>query len=75
MVDESIFLRAHNLIQEWRGKENYNVPAHVITEIFITHNQVFPNAQEHSRACGACRQRTWNRLKTWYDENKHLYGY
>jgi hypothetical protein len=75
MVDLNIFMSAHNLVQEWEGKENHRIPAHVITDIFTTHNRIFPDKPEYSKGCGGCRQRTWNRLKTWYHENKHLYGY
>lgn len=75
MVEESTFLRAHHLVQEWEGKENYNVPAHIITDIFNVHNEIFWENKEHSKGCGGCRQRVWGKLKAWYHENKHLYGY
>lgn len=75
MIDLEIFMSAHNLVENWQGKENQRIPAEVITEIFTTHNRIFPDKPEYSKACGGCRQRTWNRLKTWYHENKHLYGY
>lgn len=75
MVDLEVFLKAHGLVSEWQGKENYNVPAEVIRQIFNVHNQIFWENQEHSTGCGGCRQRVWARLKTWYHENKHLYGY
>lgn len=75
MISEEIFNEAHSLVTEWAGKENYNVPADVITRIFTTHNRIFPDKPEYSKGCGGCRERTWNRLKTWYYENKHLYGY
>jgi len=72
-LEEQLFLEAHALVQEWEGKENYNVPAHVITEIFTTHNRIFPEKAEHSKACAGCRTRVWSRLKTWYHENKHQF--
>lgn len=75
MISEEIFIEARNLVVEWEGKENYNVPAHVITQIFSTHNKIFPDKPEYSKGCGGCRQRTWNRLKSWYHENKQHYGY
>ena len=75
MIDLEIFMKAHFLVSDWEGKENYNIPAHVISDIFTTHNQIFPDKPEYSKGCGGCRQRTWARLKTWYHENKHLYGY
>jgi hypothetical protein len=73
MIEKDIFLRAESLVKEWSGKENYRVPADVITEIFNVHNKIFWERQEHSKACSGCRQRVWNKLKTWYHENKHLY--
>lgn len=75
MISEEIFLEAHQLVVEWEGKENYNVPADVITRIFSVHNKIFIDRPEYSKSCGGCRQRTWNKLKTWYHENKHMYGY
>lgn len=74
MIDEAIFRRAQAVVLEWEGKENWNVPAHIVVEIFNTHNQVFPDKPENSRSCSGCRARVWNRLKTWYHENKHLYA-
>jgi len=75
MISEETFLKAHELVSEWQGKENYNVPAEVIRQIFNTHNQIFWENQEHSTACSGCRARVWGKLKAWYHENKHLYGY
>lgn len=73
MVEKDIFLKAQRLVGEWEGKENYRVPADVITEIFNVHNKIFWENQEHSRGCAGCRQRVWSKLKTWFHENKHLY--
>jgi hypothetical protein len=73
MIERDIFLRAETLVSNWQGKENTRVPADVITEIFNVHNKIFFERQEHSRGCGGCRERVWNKLKTWYHENKHLY--
>lgn len=75
MIDKEIFLTAHDLVQNFEGKENQRIPAEVITTIFSTHNRIFPDKPEYSKGCGGCRERTWNRLKAWYHENKHLYGY
>lgn len=75
MISQEVFLRAHALVTEWQGKENYNVPAEIIRQIFNSHNEIFWENQEHSTSCGGCRTRVWGRLKAWYHENKHLYGY
>lgn len=73
MIDLEVFSRLKNLVEEWEGKENYNVPAHVITEMFLVHNKIWWERQEHSRACGGCRQRVWGKLKGYYHENKDIY--
>ena len=73
MIDKEIFMMAHHLVVEWEGKENYNVPAHIISDIFSVHNKIFLDKPEYSKGCGGCRQRVWSRLKTYYHENKHLY--
>jgi hypothetical protein len=75
MIDKEIFMTAHHLVQNWEGKENMRVPADVITDIFNTHNKIFLDRPEYSKGCGGCRERVWNKVKTWYHENKHLYGY
>lgn len=75
MILEEDFIKIHCLVNDWNGKEDQNVPAHIITEIFTMHNKVFWERPEYSKGCGGCRQRVWNKLKTWYFENKHLYGY
>jgi hypothetical protein len=75
MIDNEIFEQIHNLVTEWVPKENNNVPADVITQIFNLHNKVFMDRPEYSTACGGCRQRVWNKLKTFYYENKQNYGY
>lgn len=69
-----VFVRLHNLVQEWEGKENQRIPGHVITEIFNVHNSIFDN-KEYSKGCGGCRQRVWTRLKNYYHENKQQFGY
>lgn len=75
MTEIENFQALHHLILDWRGKEDYRVPAHIITEMFNVHNRIFMDKPEYSKSCGGCRQRVWNRLKTHYDENKHNYGY
>ena len=73
-MSKELFLRAQVLVSEWEGKENQNVPAHIITEIFNVHNEALPHAREYSKGCGGCRQRVWNAVKEWYHTNKHLYS-
>lgn len=75
MIDKDLFLEAHGLVLDWKGKENQNVPAEVISHIFSVHNRIFPHMPEYSKGCGGCRERVWRRLKDWHEENKHLYGY
>ena len=70
MISEETFNEIKLVVDTWHGRENERVPADVIRQIFNLHNRVFPFAQEHSTGCGGCRERVWNRLKTWYWENK-----
>lgn len=72
-VNDSIELlkEAAEFVQEIEPKQNHNLPAEVITRMFILHNKIFWQNQEHSRACAGCRSRVWSRLKTYYHENKH----
>jgi sulfur transfer protein SufE len=73
-MSEEIFLKAKALVNDWEGKENWNVPAHVITEMFNTHNQIWPDKRENSKSCSGCRARVWSKIKDWYHGNKHLYN-
>jgi hypothetical protein len=71
---EKDFLEVYNLMLSWRGKENRRVPAEDVRRIFNIHNKV-TGINEYSVSCTSCRQRTWNRLKDWYDANKEQYKY
>jgi hypothetical protein len=73
MINKDDFIQIECLVNDWNGKEDYNVPAHVITLIFNMHNVVFWERKEYSRGCGGCRSRVWNKLKSWYFENKDEY--
>ena len=64
-----IFDEVDELMQSLIGRENHNHNAEVITRLFNLHNKVYFDRQEHSRSCGGCRQRVYNRLKTWWIEN------
>lgn len=61
------------LYNEWKGKENYRVPAHTVTEMFNVHNYFYPQTPEWSKGCGGCRERVWRRLKEYYEGNKHRF--
>jgi hypothetical protein len=58
---EQDFLEVHSLMLEWRGKENYRVPAEAVRRIFNAHNKVTGHL-EFSVSCAGCRSRTWQRL-------------
>lgn len=73
MIDRQDFIQIECLVNDWNGKEDQRVPADVITIIFNMHNVVFWENREYSKSCGGCRQRVWNKLKTWYFENRDLY--
>lgn len=69
-----LFVRLHNLVQEWEGKENRRVPANVITDMFNVYNSIFER-KEYSKGCAGCRAKVWNRLKEYYHANKQQWGY
>lgn len=73
MIAKELWIKLECLMNDWRGKENNRIEPHIITEIFNTHNQIFPEKPEYSKACSGCRARIWARLCSYYDENKHLY--
>jgi hypothetical protein len=37
--------------------------------MFIYHNRLFKNQQEHTKGCASCRGRVYNKLKDYYDKN------
>lgn len=37
--------------------------------LFIYHNRLFPNQQEHTKSCSSCRERVYNRLKEYNNKN------
>lgn len=57
------------IMQRLVGKENHRHDAQVIRELFNAHNVVFPNNREYSTSCSGCRQRVYNRLKGWWQDN------
>lgn len=63
------FQEVDNLMQQLIGRENHNHNASVITELFNLHNKVYMDRPEYSRSCGGCRQRVYERLKTWWQDN------
>lgn len=73
-METELFMQLHCLVQDWEGKEDYNVPSHIITEMFTVHNRFFPDKPEYSKSCGGCRQRVWNRLKAYYHAEKTNFG-
>lgn len=45
------------------------VPTTIVDEMFIVHNELFPNNKEFNKGCGTCRRRTYGRIQTYYNEN------
>jgi len=72
-MNQEQFNQLHTLVTYWKGREYENVPAHVISEMFMLNNLEFPH--EYSKSCGGCRQRVWNNLLNFYDGNKTRFGY
>ena len=65
-----LFNRVDQLMNSLVGKENHNHNAQVIRELFNLHNEVYPNNLEFSTSCGSCRQRVYQKLKQWWQDNK-----
>lgn len=68
-MNREVFNQVRVLVMEFEGKESRNTPGHIVTQIFTLHNQIF-DKKEYSKGCAGCRERCWNKLKTWYHEQK-----
>lgn len=68
-MEKELFEQVDDLMQDLVGRENHNHKSDVISKLFRLHNRVFLDKPEYSQSCGGCRQRVYNRLKTWWIEN------
>ena len=66
-MEKELFEEVDELMQSLVGRENHNHPADVIAKLFRLHNKTYPDKPEYSQSCGSCRQRTYNRLKSWWE--------
>ena len=73
-VTPELFKEVEDLVLDLEPKVNQNIPADRIRVMFNLHNKVYFRNMEHSTACGGCRGRVWNRLKTFYHEQKSNFG-
>lgn len=69
-ITKEQFLEIEALVLELEPKINQNLPADKIRLLFNLHNKVYWRNQEHSTGCGGCRSRVWNKMKTWYYEQR-----
>lgn len=69
-ITKEVFNQIEDLILDLEPKVNHNIPADQIRILFNLHNKVYWQNMEHSTACGGCRARVFNRLRTWYYEHK-----
>lgn len=74
-MDKGTFSEINDLMLSLVGRESQSHGAEVITVLFNLHNKAYPFAQEHSRSCSGCRVRVYQRLKTFWAENKATYGF
>jgi hypothetical protein len=66
LSDDNILEKVGELL----GTINANyVDSNQTTLMFIYHNRIFKDNQEHTKGCAACRGRVYNRLKDWYNKN------
>jgi hypothetical protein len=68
-MEKELFNQIDELMQDLVGRENHNHKSDVIAKLFRLHNKVFLDRPEYSQSCSGCRQRVYNRLKTWWIEN------
>lgn len=69
MVDENLFQRVDDLMQQLVGRESHRHGPDVIRLMFNLHNEAHPKTLEYSVGCGGCRERVYKRLKEWWYEN------
>lgn len=67
-MNEELFKRVDDLMQQLVGREGYRHDAHIIRQMFNLHNEA-TGIMEYSTSCGTCRQRVYNRLKEWWVNN------
>lgn len=61
-------IQLSKIIKEVNALEG-KIPSHLVDPIFELHNRLFPNTKEFNKGCGACRNRTFGRLRKYYNEN------
>jgi hypothetical protein len=73
IYEKTVDLNDDNIIQkvgELLNEINPSFVSSIQTELmFIYHNRLFKNLQEHTKGCSSCRGRVYNRLKDYYDKN------
>jgi len=57
-----------NLMKELEGKDK--ILDHQTRLLFNINNIIFPDLQEYTVSCPACRSRVYNRMKTYWEKNK-----
>ena len=67
-MNQELFNRVDALMQNLVGKEGHNHPAETITILFNLYNETFAT-REYSKSCGSCRERVYNGLKRWWQDN------
>lgn len=64
-----LFNRVDALMASLVGRENQSHNAQIIREMFNLHNEAYPQNPEYSTSCGGCRQRVYQNLRRWWEEN------
>lgn len=65
LTDENIHRKVGELLDEIGN----HLSSIQVDLMFIYHNRLFKNTQEHTKSCATCRGRVYNRLKDYYDKN------
>lgn len=57
----------HDLMMELEGKDK--ILTEQTTRLFNINNTLFPDCKEWTKGCPACRERVYNRLKSYWENN------
>jgi hypothetical protein len=56
----------NEIIEFFNRVESYQMRQADRSQLFSMHNRLFPDKMEHSKNCGSCRLRVYNKVKELY---------
>lgn len=60
-------LQLNELMKELEGKDK--IEAHQTNILYNLNNYFFPDLKEYNKSCGSCRERVYNRMKSYWECN------